>query len=60
MCRYHQTSPASPFPRWRVCTLATLEGRVTLDNSRLIITRDEVRSERPFSEEEFPLLNISE
>ena len=54
MCRYHQTSPDSPFPKWRVCTLATPAGRVTLDNSRLIVTHNGSREERPFSAEEFP------
>jgi N-hydroxyarylamine O-acetyltransferase len=56
MCRYHQTSPASPFPRWRVCTLATPTGRITLDNSRLIVTHNGSREERSFSAEEFPIL----
>lgn len=38
MCRYHQTSPDSPFTRKRVCTLATEDGRVTLSEKRLIRT----------------------
>ena len=38
MCRYHQTSPDSSFTRNRVCSLATLDGRVTLSGMRLIIT----------------------
>lgn len=38
MCRYHQTSPDSPFTRKRVCTLATDDGRVTLSEKRLIRT----------------------
>jgi N-hydroxyarylamine O-acetyltransferase len=54
MCRYHQTSLESPFPRWRVCTLATPSGRITLDNSRLILTKDGQREEKTFGPEEFP------
>ncbi|HKY05589.1 MAG TPA: arylamine N-acetyltransferase, partial [Blastocatellia bacterium] len=38
MCRYHQTSPDSPFTRKPVCTLATEDGRVTLSERRLIRT----------------------
>ncbi len=38
MCRYHQTSPDSPFTRKRVCTLATVDGRITVSERRLIRT----------------------
>lgn len=38
MCTYHQTSPASPFTRKSVCSRATVSGRVTLSNGRLIET----------------------
>jgi len=47
MCYYHQTSPESIFTRHRICTLATPEGRVSLDDSRLIITQDGQRQEFP-------------
>jgi N-hydroxyarylamine O-acetyltransferase len=47
MCRYHQTSPNSHFTRARVCTRATLEGRVTLSEMRLITTiQGQERTER--------------
>src|SRR5262252_7889759 len=39
MCHYHQTSPQSPFTRKRVCTLATPDGRITLADRKLIVTR---------------------
>ena len=39
MCHYHQTSSESPFTRRRVCTRATDDGRITLSQMRLIITR---------------------
>ncbi|HSE36621.1 MAG TPA: arylamine N-acetyltransferase [Blastocatellia bacterium] len=38
MCRYHQTSPESPFTRKRVCTRATPDGRITVTGMRLIVT----------------------
>lgn len=38
MCRYHQTSPDSHFTRNRVCSIATLDGRVSLTDDRLIVT----------------------
>jgi N-hydroxyarylamine O-acetyltransferase len=46
MCRYHQTSPNSPFTRRRVCSLATLEGRITLSDRRFITTTGQQRHER--------------
>jgi N-hydroxyarylamine O-acetyltransferase len=52
MCRYHQTSPESSFTRQRVCTLAVPGGRLTLADSRLIVTRDGKRTERAVSEGE--------
>ncbi|HYH86647.1 MAG TPA: arylamine N-acetyltransferase, partial [Pyrinomonadaceae bacterium] len=36
MCRYHQTSPQSHFTKARVCSRATVEGRVTLSGMRFI------------------------
>lgn len=46
MCRYHQTSPQSPFTRQRICSRATPDGRVTLSGTRLIITAGGQRRER--------------
>jgi len=46
MCHYQQSSPESHFTQKRVCSLATPEGRVTLSNDRLIITRHGQRQER--------------
>ncbi|MBI2214833.1 MAG: arylamine N-acetyltransferase [Acidobacteria bacterium] len=50
MCVYQQTSPDSHFTQRRVCTRATLEGRVTLADDRLIVTTREGRWETPVSE----------
>ena len=51
MCHYHQTSPESPFTQRRLCSLATAEGRVTLSQMRLIITRGGERQERELADE---------
>lgn len=51
MCRYHQTSPDSGFTRRRTCTIATAEGRATIDDDHLIITRGVEREERPLRDE---------
>jgi len=52
MCHYHQTSPESHFTRQRICSLATLEGRITLSDEKLIETREGSRQERLFSGEQ--------
>ena len=46
MCERQQTSPESHFTRQTVCSRATLEGRITLSNSRLITTAGGRRVER--------------
>jgi len=53
MCRYHQTSPESPFTRKRVCSRATRDGRITLSNGKLIETRNGERQERVLSDQEW-------
>jgi len=56
-CRYHQTSPLSSFTRGSIISRATPEGRVSLEEGRLIITRDGQREERPVaSREEYSAL----
>ncbi len=52
MCHFHQTSPESPFVKNRICTLATAEGRITLDDSRFITTVHGERHEQPIDSEE--------
>ena len=52
MCIYHQTSPQSPFTQKRLCTLATIDGRITLADSRFISTVQGVREEHPVGDEE--------
>lgn len=46
MCHHHQTSPESPFTRKSVCSRATADGRITVAERKLILTRDGVREER--------------
>ena len=52
MCHYHQTSAKSSFTQKRLCTRATLEGRITLSDRRLIITKNGQRSEKVLVDEE--------
>jgi N-hydroxyarylamine O-acetyltransferase len=51
MCQYHQTSPQSSFTQRRVCTRATSEGRITLSDTRLIITANGERQEQLVADE---------
>jgi N-hydroxyarylamine O-acetyltransferase len=51
-CRYHQTSPDSPFTRRRTCSLATPTGRITLTGMRLITTTRDGREERELASDE--------
>lgn len=46
MCQYHQTSPDSSFTQKRICSRATPEGRITLADMKLIVTRQGQREER--------------
>jgi N-hydroxyarylamine O-acetyltransferase len=39
MCHYHQTSPESVFTQRRLVTIATKEGRITLNDMQLTITK---------------------
>ena len=52
MCHYHQTSSDSLFTQKRLCTRATLDGRITLSEMRLIITKDGQRTEQTLADEE--------
>ena len=45
--RYQETSPNSHFKKGRLCTLLTQNGRVTLTETKLIVTRGRRRIERP-------------
>lgn len=45
--RYQQTSPNSHFKKGRLCSLLTRDGRVTLTDTKLIVTKGGRRIERP-------------
>lgn len=49
MCRFHQTSPESPFTQRRFVTRATPAGRITLRDTRLTVTEHGQRDERPLA-----------
>jgi N-hydroxyarylamine O-acetyltransferase len=46
-CLYHQTSPRSSFTRGSIISRATPDGRVSLKDGRLIVTRNGQRTESP-------------
>lgn len=52
MCNYHQTSPDSVFTRQRLVTIATLEGRVTLTDMRVSVTKGAEKQERVVTSED--------
>jgi len=60
MCDYHQTSPESSFTQKRICTRATPEGRITLSEMKLIVTKKGQREERFLASEEEWISTIRE
>ena len=55
-CQYHQTSPDSFFMTRRLISRLAEDGRITLENRRMIVTRNGQRSETEFAEADFPNL----
>ena len=51
-CLYHQTSPESPFVRGSIISRATENGRISLEDGRLILTENGQRTEHPIASEE--------
>ena len=51
-CQYHQTSPKSFFTQKRIISRLTEDGRVSLDNDKLIITSNGKRSVQEVEEDE--------
>jgi N-hydroxyarylamine O-acetyltransferase len=51
-CLYHQTSPESSFTRGSIISRATPDGRVSLEDGRLIITTNGQRKERLVANQE--------
>jgi len=58
MCAFHQTSPESHFTQKKVCSLATVNGRVTLSDDRMIINEKGTKKESPFNGEKHFLANL--
>ncbi|MGH2593795.1 MAG: arylamine N-acetyltransferase [Anaerolineae bacterium] len=52
MCHYQQTSPDSHFTQRRICSRATLEGRITLSDMKMIVTARGDRRERLLDSQE--------
>ena len=56
-CRWQQTSPRSHFRKGCICTCLTPNGRLTLTDTRFIVTRGDDKVERPIKNpEEFATL----
>jgi N-hydroxyarylamine O-acetyltransferase len=56
-CLWQQTSPRSHFTKGRVCTRLTSNGRLTLTDTKFIVTRGNKKVERPLkNSEEFAKL----
>jgi N-hydroxyarylamine O-acetyltransferase len=56
-CRWQQTSPRSHFRRGRICTRLTSNGRLTLTDTKFIVTSSRRKVERPLkNHEEFTAL----
>lgn len=53
MCLFHQTSPQSHFTQKRICSLATVEGRISLSDLQLITTRDGARETAEIAEDQY-------
>jgi len=51
-CFYHQTSPESSFTLGSIISRATRDGRVSLEDGRLILTSNGLREERPIASNE--------
>lgn len=49
MCHHHQTSPQSHFTRQHMCSILTPTGRVTISDSRLVLTEGAHRRELPLA-----------
>ncbi|MFN2461812.1 MAG: arylamine N-acetyltransferase [Candidatus Velthaea sp.] len=54
MCRFHATSPESPFYRWLGCTIFTADGRTTLSDDTLTVRRGNTRTETPVRPADVP------
>jgi len=58
MCIHNQTSPKTMFTQKRICTLANEEGRATLSDLKLIVTKNGNKSETILKDEDEFKLNL--
>lgn len=65
MNKYHQTSPESHFTQGRICSIATDDGRISLSDSKLTVTKNgekvvtEIADENDFKSKLFDIFGIS-
>ncbi len=55
-CLYHQTSPQSTFTKKRIISRLTEDGRISLDDEKLIVTQNGKRTETKVREDERPVI----
>jgi N-hydroxyarylamine O-acetyltransferase len=46
-CRHHQTSPESHFTQNRICSVLTPVGRISVSDTRFIVTENGLRTDSP-------------
>jgi N-hydroxyarylamine O-acetyltransferase len=51
-CEYYQSAPESYFVQGRICSRATADGRISLTDDKLIVTRNGQREEMPIDGEQ--------
>lgn len=51
-CLFHQTSPTSHFTQNRICSMLTMNGRISVSDTRFIVTKDRVRNDYPVRDDE--------
>ncbi|MEO8356291.1 MAG: arylamine N-acetyltransferase [Chloroflexota bacterium] len=51
-CEYYQSAPESYFVQGRICSRATADGRISLTDDKLIVTRNGQREETPVDGEQ--------
>lgn len=59
-CAYYETAPESYFVQGRICSRATEDGRISLTNDSLIVTRNGQREETPIDGEQAFVRALSE
>ena len=59
-CLYHQTSPESSFTRGSIISKATSDGRVSLEDGKLILTKNGQRVVRPLQNRDEYLVLLKE